>query len=196
MNSLAPDAAAVELLRQFEQQFEVKDVPPVPVERIAESLLDLLIEEATDLRSVPNAPPDQGLLSGFLDPKTRTIWLDAGEATRSPGRRRFTIAHECGHWVLHAQRENDGIWCRPSEIVEPVSATDPVQLRKREAEANAFAAELLMPETLLTEQSRLTGRNLPALSERFDVSLKAMRFRLTTLGLLPAWMARSPKNLK
>jgi hypothetical protein len=196
MTSVAPDEAAIDLLRRFEQRFEVKEVPPVPVERIAESLLDLLIEEADDLRSVPNAPSDQGPLSGFLDPNTRTIWLDAGETKRSPGRRRFTVAHECGHWVLHAQHEHDGIWCRPSEIIEPVGETDPVPLRKREAQANAFAAELLMPETLLTEQSRLTGRNLAAMSERFDVSLPAMRLRLTTLGLLPSWMARSPKNLK
>ena len=66
------------------------------------------------------------------------------------------------------------------------------QLRQREAEANAFARELLMPEPLVVEQAAQTGTNLAAMAERFDVSVPAIRLRLLTLGLLPAWMAKVP----
>jgi hypothetical protein len=182
-----PEAAAVELLREFEARFDVQDVPPVPVERIAESHLGLLIEEIDDIRSLPNAPTDQGPLSGLLDAEAQTIWLDRAEARRSRGRRRFTIAHECGHWVLHV-RGSGLLVCREEEVE---SAGDR-EIRRREAEANAFAQALLMPELLVHRHAQSTGCNLAALAERFDVSIAAIRLRLLKLGLLPAWMASVP----
>ena len=182
-----PEAAAIELLREFEARFDVQDVPPVPVERIAESHLGLLIEEIDDIRSLPNAPTDQGALSGLLDADALTIWLDRAEAHRSRGRRRFTIAHECGHWVLHVVRSGLLV-CHEAEVE---SAADQ-GLRQREAQANAFAQALLMPELLVHQQARSTGCNLAVLAERFDVSVAAIRLRLLKLGLLPAWMATVP----
>lgn len=189
-----PQTAAQETLRQFETRFELGSVPPVPVERIASSLLDLLIEETDDVRSVPGAPSDQGRLSGMLVPDTQTIWIDRSEAARSRGRRRFTVAHECGHWVLHVAGSGEEVCCRPQDVSEQdVTDGDRVrQLRQREAEANAFARELLMPEPLVVEQASQTGTNLAAMAARFDVSVPAIRLRLLTLGLLPAWMAKVP----
>jgi hypothetical protein len=189
-----PQIAAQNTLLQFEARFELGAVPPVPVERIASSLLDLLIEETDDLRAIDGAPTDQGRLSGMLVPETQTIWLDRTEAARSRGRRRFTIAHECGHWLLHVAGSGHEVCCRPQDVSEQdVADGDRVhQLRAREAEANAFARELLMPEPLVVEQAAQTGTNLSAMAERFDVSVPAIRLRLLTLGLLPAWMAKVP----
>lgn len=189
-----PAEAAAALLRDFESRFDVGDLPPVPVERIASSLLDLLIEECDDVRSVPGAPSDQGRLSGMVVPETHTIWLDRAECARSRGRRRFTIAHECGHWVLHLVGPEHAVCCSPEDISEqPVDDSKGVLgLRRREAEANAFARELLMPEPLVVEQARATGTNLVAMAQRFDVSVPAIRLRLLTLRLLPAWMASMP----
>jgi IrrE N-terminal-like domain len=195
-----PRQAALALLRDFEARFDPGPVPPVPVERIAESHLGLLIEEVDDVRSIEGAPTDAGRLSGMLDPRARTIWLDRREAARSPGRRRFTIAHECGHWVLHVATASAAgsasapeVGCRPEDVAEEdEGATRPQGRRRREAEANVFARELLMPEVLLVAQSAEAGRNLPALAERFDVSVPAMRLRMLTLKLLPPWMAGAP----
>ncbi|MHB1569701.1 MAG: ImmA/IrrE family metallo-endopeptidase [Solirubrobacteraceae bacterium] len=188
-----PEGAAVALLREFEARFTVDEVPPVPVERIAESHLGLLIEEIDDVRSLPNAPTDQGPLSGMLDAEAQTIWLDRAEARRSRGRRRFTIAHECGHWVLHVGA-NGLLICREQDVGAGAGgvAQSVKPLRQREAEANAFAQALLMPELLVHEHAERTGCNLAALAERFDVSVPAIRLRLLTLGLLPAWMASVP----
>jgi hypothetical protein len=187
-----PEQAAAALLREFETRFRVAHVPPVPVERIASSLLDLLIEECDDVRSVPGAPADQGRLSGMIVPATRIIWLDRTECARSRGRRRFTIAHECGHWVLHIPGAEQPVTCRPEDVSEQPDVEKVRQLRRLEAEANAFARELLMPESLVVEHAHATGCNLAALAERFDVSVPAIRLRLLTLGLLPAWMASVP----
>jgi hypothetical protein len=164
----------------------------VPVERIAESHLGLLIEEVDDVRAIEGAPTDEGRLSGLLDPRARTIWLDRREAARSAGRRRFTIAHECGHWLLHAAGTGDAqaeVGCRPDEVAEEADADGrPRGRAKREAEANVFARELLLPETLVVAQVAEHGANLPLLAERFGVSVPALRLRLQLLKLLPPWM--------
>jgi predicted transcriptional regulator len=191
-----PRQAALALLRDFEARFDPGPVPPVPVERIAESHLGLLIEEVDDVRAIEGAPADEGRLSGMLDPSSKTIWLDRREAARSTGRRRFTIAHECAHWVLHvADATAADVGCRAQDVADDDAGDEGARTRgrrRREAEANTFARELLMPETLLVAVTAETGRNLPVLAERFDVSVPAVRLRLLTLGLLPPWMAGAP----
>ena len=42
-----------------------------------------------------------------------------------------------------------------------------------------------MPERLVNEQAHATGFNLPALADRFEVTVPAMRLRLRLLKLLP-----------
>lgn len=166
----------------------------MPVDRIANSLLSLLIEEHDDIRSLPKAPKDQGHLSGMLDanPTEMTIWVDATEAHRSPQRKRFTIAHEIGHFRLHVPPAGGVFADRAEDIRElPRNGDGPgaiPPLKRREDEANRFARELLMPELLVTEHARETGFNLPALGERFDVSVPAIRLRLRLLGVLPRYM--------
>lgn len=127
------------------------------------------------------------------DPHEMTIWVDATEAARSPQRKRFTIAHELGHYRLHVPGESSVFADRTADIVElprnGSASTKLPALKQREAEADRFARELLMPELLVTEQARATGFNLPALAERFDVSVPAMRLRLRFLGVLPKYMA-------
>lgn len=161
----------------------------MPADRIASSLLQLDIEEVDDVRSVPRAPNDRGALSGLVVSELKTIYLDRRECRRHPRRRRFTIAHEIGHWVLHISA-GKLYGCRPADIVEQPSEARPDKraLRRIEAEANRFAAELLMPETLVVPAATELGSNVPALAERFDVSVPAIRVRLQQFGLLPAWM--------
>ncbi len=182
--TLEPAAAAQAVLRDFEERYDVADVPPVPVERVAIALLGLFLDEADDLRALPGAPPDQGRLSGMLDAEEMVVWVDRGEARRSPGRRRFTIAHEIGHLVLHVPRFHKVFYDRPADIQE-IEEAPAAELPRREREANVFARELLMPEALVNEQARATGFNLPALAKRFEVSVPAMRLRLRLLKLLP-----------
>lgn len=185
---LEPATAARALLRDFEERHEAVEAPPIPVEHVAISLLGLFIDEADDLRALPGAPTDQGRLSGMLDAEEMIIWIDRGEARRSPGRRRFTIAHEIGHLVLHVPVLHE-VFYDPAtdvqEVEEDPPASDLPELRRREREANIFASELLMPESLVNEQARATGFNLPALADRFEVSVPAMRLRLRLLKLLP-----------
>lgn len=187
-----PATAAQALLREFEDRYGASDVPPVPVERIAKSLLGLLIDEHGDIRTLPNVPTDQGHLSGMLDPEEGIIWVDQTEARGSPRRKRFTIGHEIGHFRMHVP-DSTGVFADRAEDIVELPTNDNAEsavpgLKQREREADAFARELLMPELLVTEHARATGFNLPALAERFDVSVPAIRLRLRLLGLLPKYM--------
>ena len=175
-----PEAVAMHVLSRYEQDYGYDGTPPVPVDDIAASLALLHIEEEDDLRTVPGAPLGLGRLSGLLLTETMTIYVARQEAERSPGRRRFTIAHELGHWYLHAEGSTDFTrYCRDADLLAE---------RHMEGEANAFAAALLTPEPILREQAEATGLNLPLLARRFDVSLPALHLRLLKLDLLPAWM--------
>jgi Zn-dependent peptidase ImmA (M78 family) len=90
-------------------------------------------------------------------------------------RQSFTIAHCLGHHVL-------GHGKRPKET--GYSAHTPDQ---REKDANAFAAELLMPEEAVREyihQFHMENNlSLEALSRHFLVELAVMTFRLHSLGI-------------
>src|SRR2546421_2250530 len=76
---------------------------PVPVEDIVDSRYGLLVRDVEDLSTAPGAPeldPGQSL-SGLLLADHGEIWVNADEGRQWPGRRRFTICHELGHWCLH-----------------------------------------------------------------------------------------------
>lgn len=180
-----PATAALELLAEFDDKYGLGEVPPSPVEEIAGSLLLLDVVEVDDIRAVDGAPQDAGRISGMLTTTNHTIWVDRFESERSQGRRRFTVAHELGHWLLHAQRgdkKNFERFCRAPDL-DP--GADP---EKQEGEANAFAAALLMPEEIISTIAPECGFNLGLLAAQFDVSVPALELRLTTLKLLPAWM--------
>jgi Zn-dependent peptidase ImmA (M78 family) len=139
---------------------------PVPVESIAADLLGLHVEEREGLE-----------VSGMLVAAERTIRLNAGEARDSPGRRRFTLAHEIAHWVCHCppNRPVQLILCRPAQV--GVSSGDAM-----EREANVFAAELLMPASEVAAAAA-SGVGVAEIAARFGVSDVALAWRLFNLGL-------------
>jgi hypothetical protein len=87
-------------------------------------------------------------------------------------RRRFTIAHEIGHFVLH-----------PGRLAPERGGAVNAAWQEKEREADQFAAELLMPEDLVREAVAEHGDDATRLADRFDVSRQAMQTRLRRLGL-------------
>jgi hypothetical protein len=131
------------------------DELPVPVESIAEDLLALAVVVRDDLH-----------VSGMLLPRDRRIYVRADEPEP---RRRFTIAHELGHWICQClEGTQQPVYCRAEEI-----GVDP-DAKALEREANIFAANLLMPEPAVRAAA---GEN------RFGVSDEALAWRLYNLGL-------------
>jgi Zn-dependent peptidase ImmA (M78 family) len=136
---------------------------PVPVEAIAEDVLGLRVGEVAGLQ-----------VSGYLLPAPREVWLNADEP---PARRRFTLAHEVGHFVCQClgARKPRPVYCRAEEVgVDPAA-------RALEREANVFAAELLMPEPAVRRE---WAGSIDACAARFGVSVEAMHWRLYNFGLV------------
>jgi IrrE N-terminal-like domain len=152
---------------------------PVPVEDIADSRFGLRVCDRDDLDAVPGAPemePGQSL-SGLLLERRAEIWVNADEARQWPPRRRFTIGHELGHWVLHRSGRRK-LFCRASTVQPEERVGEKPELGRIEEEANVFAAALLMPARLLREQYEECGGDFEELCRRFDSSGAAMGRRL------------------
>ena len=158
---------------------------PVNVEELARALKIELRREAME---------DD--ISGLLVTKNgkSVILVNNGH---HPNRQRFTIAHELGHFALHTLGSADSLYVdrrfatfnlveEQSMYPRAMNAGDPQQ----EKEANAFAAELLMPRVLLLESMRRNALNLSdeqdvgQLARTFMVSEQAMLYRLQNLSLL------------
>ena len=100
-----------------------------------------------------------------------------------PYRKRFTISHELGHHFLHLHRDGEFTDSEANlfrTLEDPAASTD--DARRREIQANMFAAALLMPEILVRE-AWPRFRSLSLMAEHFHVSEEAMGYRLESLRL-------------
>lgn len=98
---------------------------------------------------------------------------------QEPGRRRFSLAHELGHYHIPSHKDvGIALHCADADLRARSS-----DARVREWEANDFAVELLMPRRLFAEDVRnrdATFRTVAALAgaDMYDVSLTAAAWRL------------------
>jgi hypothetical protein len=103
--------------------------------------------------------------------------LVAGE--RWPQRRRFSIAHELGHFLIpsHLPRPGERSLCS-AEHLGIHDMKDEDRRRRMEAEANRFAALLLIPPPVLRGELKAIRRpdlsDVVRLAKLFDVSKDAM----------------------
>lgn len=114
----------------------------------------------------------------------------------NPGARRFSIAHELGHLVLDHE----------ASLAALCTLTLPGTGASMEAEANTFAAELLMPEALLRRRCEVSPVDLEiarGIARDFRVSVLAAARRFVELtsercalvfasGGVVRWVVRSP----
>lgn len=95
-------------------------------------------------------------------------------------RKRFTIAHELGHCILHLQNEGEFI-DSTKDLFR--SEDDSSHDDYREVEANEFAAAILMDADMIRE-TWSKYRDAGDMAQLFRVSEAAMSVRLKTLGLM------------
>ena len=153
--------------------------PPVDVKKIAESLgLRVILEDlGTDV-------------SGLLVSKRNAAYVCVHKAD-APHRRRFTIAHEVGHFVLGHQLESgEHVHVDKGHFISHRGPRASKGIDPKEIEANQFAASLLMPASLLRKSVARLGtqpvldQHVAQLAKKFGVSEQAMTIRLTAMKLL------------
>jgi Zn-dependent peptidase ImmA (M78 family) len=135
---------------------------PLNVRAVAEFLGVEVVEEAMD---------DD--LSGYLEMRNGH-WVAGINAFHHNNRKRFTVAHEIAHLLLHSSDEtsfHDRTFARREAEGKPM-----------EREADAFAAALLMPANDVRQAIAAGETSLSTLAERFKVSALAMKFRVMKLG--------------
>jgi len=100
----------------------------------------------------------------------------------SPQRKRFTIAHELGHNLMHLKGDGEFVDSE-MDLFRTDSSKDISLNYLPEIEANQFAAALLM-DAELVKMYWPEYKSLEKMAELFKVSESAMGFRLSGLGLL------------
>lgn len=104
-------------------------------------------------------------------------------------RRRFTIAHELGHYELHKDKASLFMDNGFKMLFRSVNSGVTEEKQRMEQEANAFAASILMPEHLLKKELEKIefdlsdDEDIKSLAKIFDVSFTAMYYRIRNLGL-------------
>lgn len=158
---------------------EIKvDSLPVKIEDIAKKC---------GLRVLPYAFDED--ISGVLviEDNVGTIGYNQNE---SRVRRRFTIAHELGHYILHKDRSKLFMDKGFKAIFRSKNSGMTEETKRMEEEANAFAASILMPDHFLRKELEKIEFDLSSeddiknLAKIFDVSSTAMYFRIRNSGLL------------
>jgi len=137
---------------------------------------------ARGLGAVVRYSPFEGELAGMLV-RSEGPPVIGVNSIHPPNRQRFTIAHECGHLLLHKAEVHVDRQLHVHRRDEMSSlAVDPDEI-----EANRFAAELLIPYEMI--MADLKGRQIDIendnqirdLAEKYGVSAQSMTLRLTNL---------------
>ena len=168
------EVTAAREAEQLIKRLEVTDLPVDPI-KIAESF-DIMVKPM----------PADGGVSGMLIRQGNEFCIGYATHIQNEGFRRFSIAHEIGHYVL--PDHIDAVLAHDdTHSSNAGSATnDPF-----EREADVFAASLLMPNDLFTREMKSLGDGLTAieaLSKRFVTSLIATASRYVEKAEIPVAM--------
>jgi len=144
------------------------DTPPVDIWKLLDNY-GIVIHERT-------FPLKHASISGFVvfadSDKTAPVFVINKADTDD--RKKFTLAHEFGHWVLHKKELMDD----PALSVlykNPIGSQTTDQI---EVEANQFAAQLLVPDTMLHAEHEATSAHKKDLARTFKVGEDIIGFRL------------------
>jgi Zn-dependent peptidase ImmA (M78 family) len=133
---------------------------------------DILLEE----KKISNS--DGRIVFG----KTKTK-ISINSELKYIGRRRFTLAHELGHFELH-HNEN-------THLEDNALTLDYFKNGGQEYEANQFATELLMPQkefTAFTTSKAFSPNLLRDIADYFQTSITSVAFRYLELGQHPLFL--------
>jgi Zn-dependent peptidase ImmA (M78 family) len=106
-------------------------------------------------------------------------------------RKRFTIAHEIGHFLLHSKLELEVHNENSNTLNWYNTALHQAKKGIQEWEANDFASELLMPEQLIRKETfkkKFSPELVKELSLKFKTSLTSTIYRLLSLDIYPLFV--------
>ena len=141
--------------------------------------LDFSIEDLCgqlDIADIHDKPVTSFAAALLMHPEKAWGSIVIAEGT-SPRRRRFSIGHELGHFLIPTHRPHDGAQFACSHADMRLENPHADRAKRMEAEANRFAAHLLMPPSRIRAnlQSRQPDlAEIVRLANVFKVSKAAM----------------------
>jgi len=157
--------------RRILDEFGIENPNDFSVEELVHAR-DIILEEKKILNS------DGRIVFG----KTKTK-ISVNSEIKYAGRRRFTLAHELGHFELHHNVN--------SHLEDNALTLDYFKSGGQEYEANQFATELLMPSASFisyTEGKKFSPELLRNIAEHFQTSITSATFRYLELGQHPIFL--------
>ena len=116
-----------------------------------------------------------GDVSGVIYKKSNNRYCIDINKAHHPFRKRFTIAHELGHFIKHKNILDTEREILERRLVEVYNRDE----YKRELEANEFAGRLLMPKTLFLKRY---GEHIKS-EDKDDIYKFAVEFEVSTQAL-------------
>lgn len=174
VQSLTPSTAAYQLTKVLNVFATAHGTPrfPIDVETLAYEAASLFHspDPITSVKAAP-IPSFEGAL--FANDDKSEWMLLYNQSLRSPGRIRFTQAHELGHYVLHRASRNM-FECTASDMVDLTDDEFTI-----ESQADVFASTLLMPlDDFRMQMGKACDFDaLGECAERYGVSLTAATLR-------------------
>jgi Zn-dependent peptidase ImmA (M78 family) len=156
--------AIVKLILQAEPELPI----PVPIEDLCRQL---------DIMKIQEFDTD-GFEGGLITDTDRSEGIILVKNTMEV-RRRFTIAHELGHFLMpsHVPDQPGRFLCKSSDL-RRMNAGEGDRRQRMEVEANRFASLILMPPPALRLAMRGCRKpdiqHIPTLARQFNVSREAM----------------------
>ncbi|MFC1544588.1 ImmA/IrrE family metallo-endopeptidase [Gemmatimonadota bacterium] len=180
----------------FLSRYHPQRLIPVPIERIVELGMGIDIIPVHGLKDAIDS-------DGYISNHFQSIAMDLRIYKEYDNRRRFTIAHEIGHMVMHKQILEKFEFESIEEWKGFVTSIDPKQYSHLEVQANKFAGLVLVPSGQLHEMyvkaeamvldSGFTRVEMPDmfngfacrwLAQKFSVAERTVEIRLKLEGII------------
>lgn len=133
-------------------------------------IINIAINEGLTVLEAAFEDTEEGVISGYLDVSKKAIYINAED---NYNRKKFTIAHELGHWLLHRDKIGNELDDYAILYRKSLGKLNENYLEK---EANYFAANLLVPIDFL-EKYMSEGLSVKELAKVFSVSEDVIGFR-------------------
>ena len=165
-------------LLRFERETGTRPALPIDIESLVEIMEKIEVDYFDD-----DHPEFERDVLGAYDFSRDKMFVR--ESIPHEGRRRFTWAHEYGHFILHKPHFLQGVfdfYAESQESVVQLHRGESGTRTKLESQANMFASHILMPTAHVTQ---LFAKGWPPteeaaemLSGEANVSLQSARIRL------------------
>lgn len=148
------------------------------LERYGNSIPVPVYDIIADLRLGPLFRPLGDDVSGWIERLDSGSYQIVINENHAPTRKRFTAAHELGHYLYHRDLLGKGTGDTRAYRAEQSPLPNAAIRPRHERQANTFAANLLMPVEAISRLRAGGITDISDIAEELGVSREALRIRL------------------